>query len=182
MVSAPHLFFGNLLKVGIDGQHDTERDVNQPSDRSRPSVSPWPRAATSAAIFRGDEVLIGRRGKSPRQDVWSLPGGHIEPGETAAAAARREVFEETAIEAEILGLVDTNDVVIRGGDGELMAHYLLVIHFGRYISGSPVAGDDCVEARFIPLERIVDFKTTDRLAHFITKAHERFRAHDGGLD
>jgi 8-oxo-dGTP diphosphatase len=114
--------------------------------------------------------------------VWSLPGGHIEPGEAAADAARREVLEETAIEAEILGLVDTNDVVIRGGDGELMAHYLIVIHFGRWVSGSPIAGDDCVDARFISLDRLGDFKTTDRLAHFIAKAHQRFKAHGHGLD
>ncbi len=156
--------------------------MNQPSDRSGAVRSPWPRAAASAAIFRGDEVLIGRRGKSPRQNTWSLPGGHIEPGETAAAAARREVLEETAIDAEILGLVDTNDVVIRGSDGELIAHYLLVIHFGRWISGSPVAADDCVEARFVTLDQISAFKTTDRLAHFIAKAHACFRARQGCLD
>ena len=139
------------------------------------AVMPWPRAAASAAIFRGDEVLIGRRGKSPRQDVWSLPGGHIEPGETAAEAARREVLEETSVEAEILGLVDTNDVVVRDAEGRLSAHYLLVIHFGRWLSGTPVAADDCVEARFVPLDAISDYKTTDRLAHFIMAAHERWR-------
>lgn len=155
--------------------------VNQPSDRSEPSRSPWPRAAASAAIFRGDEVLIGRRGKSPRQDVWSLPGGHIEPGETAASAAQREVREETGIEAQILGLVDTNDVVIRSSEGDLVAHYLLVIHFGRWISGTPIAADDCVEARFVTLDQLGDFKTTDRLAHFIAKAHACFQAYPSSL-
>ena len=153
--------------------------LNQPSERSVPARSPWPRAAASAAIFRGNEVLIGRRGKSPRQDVWSLPGGHIEAGETAAAAARREVMEETGIDCEILGLVDTNDVVVRDADGALVAHYLLVIHFGRWLSGSPVAGDDCLEARFVALDEIGAFKTTDRLAHFILKAHACWRAHEG---
>lgn len=156
--------------------------LNQPSNRSEPARSTWPRAAASAAIFRGNEVLIGRRGKSPRQDTWSLPGGHIEPGETAAEAARREVLEETAIDAKILGLVDTNDVVIRGRDGELIAHYLLVIHFGRWISGDPVAADDCVEARFVTLDQISAFKTTDRLSDFINRAHARFQAQQGCLD
>ena len=42
----------------------------------------WPRAAASAAIFRGDAVLLVKRSK-PVSAVSSLPGGHIEPGERA---------------------------------------------------------------------------------------------------
>lgn len=140
------------------------------------SAVPWPRAAASAAVFRGDEVLIGRRGKSPRKDVWSLPGGHIEPGETAAEAARREVLEETGVTAEILGLVDINDVVVRGADGELTAHYLLVIHFGRWLSGTPCAADDGVEARFVSVGDVPTYKTTDRLVQFIMAGHARWQA------
>jgi 8-oxo-dGTP diphosphatase len=135
----------------------------------------WPRAAASAAIFRGGEVLIGRRGKSPRQDVWSLPGGHIEPGEAARVAALREVREETGVEARIIGLVDINDVIIRSDDEHLVAHYLLAIYFGTWIAGEPVAADDCVEARFVPVGDVGRFNTTARLGHFIERAHANWR-------
>ena len=51
----------------------------------------FPRGAASAAIFRGDDVLLIQRGKGALKGCWSLPGGHIEPGEPARDAALREV-------------------------------------------------------------------------------------------
>ena len=56
----------------------------------------WPRPAASAIIFRGASVLIVERGKGALPGTWSLPGGHIEPGEKASEAAVRELFEEYA--------------------------------------------------------------------------------------
>lgn len=46
-------------------------------------------------------VLIGRLDRRG-QMRWSLPKGHIEPGESSEQAARREVLEETGIHAVIV--------------------------------------------------------------------------------
>lgn len=149
------------------------------------SVSPppssdthWPKAAASAAIFRDDgKLLIGLRGKDPRRHVWSLPGGHIEPGETASDAALREIHEETGITAELHGLVDINDVIMRHPDGSLRAHYLLTTFFGRWLAGEPLAADDCIEARFVDLAEINNLKTTDKLMHFASLGHQKWLSH-----
>ena len=50
-----------------------------------------------AIVFREDTVLMIRVGSR-----WSFPKGHLEPGETAFQAAKRETREETGIDAEIL--------------------------------------------------------------------------------
>ncbi|ANP45004.1 NUDIX hydrolase [Candidatus Viadribacter manganicus] len=101
-----------------------------------------PVPAAGVICFRGDDVLLIRRGAPPREGEWSLPGGRIEWGERAADAALRELREETGCEGEIVGLVDVVDGLL----GE--RHYLLVDYAVRWTSGVPTAGDDAREARF----------------------------------
>jgi 8-oxo-dGTP diphosphatase len=58
--------------------------------------------STGAAIFRGDQILLLHRSSlASNPGAWDLPGGHVEPGETLARAARREVREETGYDIRI---------------------------------------------------------------------------------
>lgn len=118
----------------------------------------------------GPEVLLIRRGKPPRLGEWSIPGGRIEWGERAVDAALRELREEAAVEAAMLGLLD----VVDGLFGE--RHYLLVDYAVRWTSGEPCAGDDATEAAFWPAQTaigMVDWSETKRI---IALALERFAA------
>ena len=133
----------------------------------------WPRCAASAAIFRGATVLLVQRGTGTLQGLWSLPGGHIEPGETASAAAVREVREETGVEAELAGLVDVHDVILRRPDGALRAHYLIAVFCGRWLAGEPEPGGEEIAARFVPIAHIDDaarYRLTDGAAALINRA------------
>src|SRR4051794_8553109 len=116
--------------------------------------SMWPRACASAAIFRVGSVLLVERGKGPRRGLWSLPGGHIEPGETAAAAAAREVAEETGVTAHILGLADINDVIVNDAAGALTVHYVISVFYGPWVAGEPAGASDSHAARFVPIGEI----------------------------
>jgi len=58
-----------------------------------------------AAGFVRDEagrILLIRRADNGR---WCLPGGHVDPGESAAEACIREVREETGLEVEVTRLI-----------------------------------------------------------------------------
>jgi 8-oxo-dGTP diphosphatase len=136
----------------------------------------WPRPAASAAIFRDGLVLLVERGKGALPGTWSLPGGHIEPGERAMAAALREVGEETGIEADILGLADVHDVMIEGPGGQLTAHYVLSVYFGRWVSGEPVAGGDSVRARFVRFDDLDGYRLTPGARPIIARAWQLFTA------
>lgn len=99
-------------------------------------------------------VLLIERGWDPHKGKLALPGGHVEIGETSEAAARRECYEETGIEAPqhvaLVGVYDAVDRDIRG----------------RYVSAArsavlpdlpvPVAGDDACAASWEPVHRVLE--------------------------
>ncbi len=112
-----------------------------------------PIVGVGIVCFRGDEVLLIRRGKPPREGSWSLPGGRQKLGETVRDCAARELRQETGIKAEIGPLVDVVDSLTRDGGGGVQYHYTLVDFRADWTGGTPRAGGDAAEARwFAPAE------------------------------
>ncbi|USN53798.1 MAG: NUDIX domain-containing protein [Candidatus Nomurabacteria bacterium] len=72
-------------------------------------------------IFHKGKILIAR---SPKwSDKWTLPGGHIDPGETIAEAAMREAEEETGLKVHPLGFVKAGELIY-SKDFHRPAHFL----------------------------------------------------------
>jgi 8-oxo-dGTP diphosphatase len=55
------------------------------------------------ALLRGGRVLAARRADN---GAWEFPGGKVEPGETPAAAAVREIAEELGCRVEVTGWLE----------------------------------------------------------------------------
>lgn len=135
-----------------------------------------PRAAVSAAIFRGGEVLLVRRARNPAKDLWSLPGGHIEPGETALAAIQRELMEEAGLTANIGGVAGIRDVIHRNDSMELLLHRVIIVFFGSWMSGGAEAGDDAAELAWLAPDAIARLAATDGLTEIVAAAQGRLWA------
>ena len=130
----------------------------------------WPRPAVSIAVFRAGEVLLIERGKGALKGRGSLPGGHIEPGEPARVAVMRELIEETGVIADLVGLADVHDVILRDAGGGLAVHYVLSVFAGRWRSGEPVGGSDAAAAAFFALDAIAALPLSDGAERIIARA------------
>jgi len=79
-----------------------------------------------AVVRRGDRVLLAQRSVPPSAGKWGFPGGMQELGETAHDCARRELKEETGIEADPVAILTVLDAIRRDDAGRVRAHYTLV--------------------------------------------------------
>src|SRR5687768_17008811 len=61
--------------------------------------------SAGGVVVRGDEVavIVPTRRAAGGEAVLALPKGHVDPGETPAQAAEREVREEAGVEADLVG-------------------------------------------------------------------------------
>jgi ADP-ribose pyrophosphatase YjhB (NUDIX family) len=108
-------------------------------------------------------LLVIRRGRPPGEGLWSLPGGRVEPGETDAAAVRREVLEETGLLVRVGALAGAVDRPGLGGDTYVIRDYLATV-----TGGSLAAGDDAADARWCAHEELVRLPLTAGLLDALT--------------
>jgi len=122
----------------------------------------YPRVAVGAIVFKDNKVLLVRRGKPPAEDLWAIPGGAVEIGESLSAAAEREIFEETGITIRALEPVYTFDVVERDASGRTRFHYVIVDLTADYIRGDIRAGDDASAARWVSSDEMASLKVSSK--------------------
>ncbi len=119
---------------------------------------PW--VGIGCIVFKGEHVLLVRRGKPPRLGQWSLPGGAQHLGETAEDAARRELREEAGIEVGPLALAIVVDAISRDEAGHALYHYTIIDFAARWLEGEARAGDDVSEVAWALPAALVGFDLT----------------------
>ena len=86
-----------------------------------------PKVGVGVFVCRGGKILLGKRKGSHGEGEWSLPGGHLDPGEDIVACCVREVLEETDIDisGRIIEFEElTNDLFQEEG-----LHYVTLFYY-----------------------------------------------------
>jgi ADP-ribose pyrophosphatase YjhB (NUDIX family) len=132
---------------------------------------PW--VGIGVVLLREDSVLLVRRARPPGAGEWSLPGGAQHLGETAEAAARRELAEETGLTAGPLALLAHVDAIHRDDHGGILYHYTILDFWGRWEAGEPCARDDVSEARFVPYADLASYDLREETKEVIEQAYKK---------
>ena len=140
------------------------------SDRTERMYPTRPFVGVGAVVWNGRCVLLEQRGQPPAQYTWALPGGLIEPGETAESALRREVYEECSIEVRIGPVLGLFEPIEHDSDGRLRYHFVVVDFLAFYLAGELRAGDDAAAARWVDPEHLPEYNLTPATRAMIGKA------------
>jgi 8-oxo-dGTP diphosphatase len=110
-----------------------------------------------AYLTRGDQVLLGKRGKIFGSGTWALPGGHLEFMERADATLARELAEEVGLKIPTAGLTLlalTDDINAEAG-----THYLHLTFAAEVPDGQEpqvLEPEECEEWRWFPKDQLPD--------------------------
>jgi 8-oxo-dGTP diphosphatase len=117
---------------------------------------------SSDEIQAGGGVVLDDDGRvllvhRPKYDDWSLPKGKLDPGETFAQAALREVWEETGVRCELEGELPEVRYSVRGRP-KVVRYWLMRVVDD--LGFEPNAEVD--EVRWVSPEEAVEVLTYDR--------------------
>ena len=120
-------------------------------------------------------VLLVRRGEAPFEGMWAIPGGFKRPTETLHEAARRELAEETGVDAAAL----PTQFGAYGDPGRDPRMNVVTVAYLAVLRdvGAVSAGTDAAEAALVPASDVLNGKIELAFDHLriIRDAIERVR-------
>lgn len=105
-------------------------------------------AASAIVVDERGRILLHRRSDN---DLWSIPGGAMEVGESIAQTVVREVREETGFDVEtlsIVGIYSDPGHVVAYDDGEVRQQFSVCIAC-RLVGGEPRTSEESLDVRFV---------------------------------
>jgi ADP-ribose pyrophosphatase YjhB (NUDIX family) len=105
----------------------------------------------AGAIFELDGgIVLIRRAIEPGYGKWTFPGGFVERGEVAEAAAKREALEEAGVEIKVTAIVGLYTY-----EGQVPA---IAVFAARATGGAPTPLDETLEIRPFPRDELPWFE------------------------
>jgi mutator protein MutT len=111
-------------------------------------------AAAGVIVDEQGRMVVLVRGKEPGKGKWDLPGGFVDPGETAEEALRREVREETGLEVTAMSYLGSWTNVYEYGGVRYRTLDLGFICETTDVARARPREDEVAETLFLPPDQI----------------------------
>jgi mutator protein MutT len=113
-----------------------------------------PKPVIAAIIENNNQVLLVRRAKDPYIGDWDLPGGFVEKNETLEQAVKREVKEETHLNAETIQYYCCGLTNYKNADDGQISKNLDAVFLVTCQNTNPITGDDADKAMWFNWEQL----------------------------
>jgi len=142
-----------------------------------------PVVGVGGVVIDQARVLLVRRAAAPLRGQWSIPGGHLDLGETLVQGVVRELAEETGLEVrvqELIEAVERIEMPPRASGGRRRPppryHYIIFDYLCQRVSGTPRAASDAAELAWAGEEDLERFGMNEAAVRVVRKAFAMSRA------
>ena len=107
----------------------------------------YPKIVVGALIYNSKKEIFVARSKKWK-DKWVIPGGHLEWGEKLEDCVKREVFEETGINVNVVELINVQESIL-ANEYTKQSHMIFLDYLCEYNNGEIVLNDELQEYKWI---------------------------------
>ena len=130
-------------------------------------------------LIDAGRALLVRRGSAPLLGEWSIPGGLLNVGETLAEGLTRELAEETALEVNVVELIEVFERIFPappGKDGspgdpaKPQYHFVILDYLCELRGGTLAAGSDAAELAWAREDELARYDLSAAVTRVLRKA------------
>lgn len=132
---------------------------------------PYAVGAAAAVLIINNKILLVKRKYPPGLGKWSVPGGVIEAGEKLIEAAKRELREETGLEADPIGILWVINNIVYDRNEKVLYHYLIIdiLFDSGTIRGELRPGEDVLDVAWFSLNEVLNTPDVSRTVKSLVK-------------
>lgn len=108
------------------------------------------RLTADAVVLKNGKILLVKRMWDPSKDLWALPGGYVEYGESTEKACLRELAEETSVRGKVGSLVG----VYSDPERDPRGHTITVAYVVDWVRDNPKSSDETKEVKWFDLNNL----------------------------
>ena len=150
--------------------------MDQPDSKNPRRYPEHPHVGVGGLVIINESLLLIHRKYEPNAGCWSIPGGHVDVGESIEAAIEREILEETGLKTKADKVAAVLNKIMRDKEGNIEYHYVLVDFFMKLDSSNEdtnyphvQAASDALDAKFVPFSELNDYKITETLCELLKR-------------